>query len=123
MDDLISRQEAIDALDCINGVEEVLRSLPPVQLEQHYDEWCTGCKEYDQKRHNCPRWNKVIRQTLKDIEQKEGHWILRETPDGGEQYECSECGVLWEFNDGSPEDNEAYFCPKCGARMKGERQK
>ena len=95
------------------------KHLPSAQPEQHYDEWCTGCKEYDQKRHNCPRWNKVIRQTLKDIEPKEGHWIPHETPDGGEQYECSRCGVLWEFNDGTPEDNEAYFCPKCGAKMKG----
>ena len=95
------------------------KHLPSAQPEQHYDEWCTGCKEYDQKRHNCPRWNKVIRQTLKDIEPKEGHWIPHETPDGGEQYECSRCGVLWEFNDGTPEENEAYFCPKCGAKMKG----
>ena len=31
MDDLISKQAAIDALDCINGAEEVLRSLPPAQ--------------------------------------------------------------------------------------------
>lgn len=31
MSDVISRQVAIDALDCINGVEEVLRSLPPAQ--------------------------------------------------------------------------------------------
>ena len=30
-EDLISRKEAIDALDCINGVEEVLRSLPSAQ--------------------------------------------------------------------------------------------
>ena len=52
-------------------------------------------------------------------EPKEGRWIKHESPDGGEQYECSECGVLWEFNDGTPEDNEAYFCPKCGAKMKG----
>ena len=29
--DAISRQAAIDALDCINGVEEVLRSLPSAQ--------------------------------------------------------------------------------------------
>ena len=29
--DTISRQAAIDALDCINGVEEVLRSLPSAQ--------------------------------------------------------------------------------------------
>ena len=52
-------------------------------------------------------------------EPKEGHWIPHETPDGGEQYECSRCGVLWEFNDGTPEDNEAYYCPKCGTKMKG----
>lgn len=32
-DDLISRAAAIDALDCISGVEEVLRSLPPAQPE------------------------------------------------------------------------------------------
>ena len=52
-------------------------------------------------------------------ELQEGYWIKHETPDGGEQYECSRCGVLWEFNDGTPEDNEAYFCPKCGTKMKG----
>lgn len=52
-------------------------------------------------------------------EPKGGHWIKHIDPSDGEQYECSECGVLWEFNDGTPEDNEAYYCPKCGARMKG----
>lgn len=31
--DTISRQQAIDALDCINGTEEVLRSLPSAQPE------------------------------------------------------------------------------------------
>ncbi len=51
--------------------------------------------------------------------QRLGHWIKHIDPFGGEQYECSECGVLWEFADGTPEDNEAYFCPKCGAKMKG----
>ena len=50
-------------------------------------------------------------------EPKKGHWIKHIDPFGGEQYECSECGVLWEFNDGSPEDNEAYFCPKCGKKL------
>jgi predicted RNA-binding Zn-ribbon protein involved in translation (DUF1610 family) len=50
-------------------------------------------------------------------EPQEGHWIIHESPDGGKQYECSRCGVLWEFNDGTPEDNEAYFCPKCGKKL------
>lgn len=34
MQDLISRQAAIEALDCINGVEEVLRALPSAQPER-----------------------------------------------------------------------------------------
>lgn len=53
--------------------------------------------------------------------QRLGHWIKHIDPFDGEQYECSECGVLWEFNDGTPEDNEAFYCPKCGVKMKGEQ--
>lgn len=36
MSDLIERQAAIDALDCINGAEEVLRALPSAQPEQKW---------------------------------------------------------------------------------------
>lgn len=39
MDDLISRRQAIDALDCINGVEEVLKSLPSAQTERPKGRW------------------------------------------------------------------------------------
>ena len=76
--DTISRAEAIDEIteygsgDAIfMSVEELKRRielLPSVQPEPHYDEWCTDCKEYDQERHSCPRWNKVIRETLKDAQ-------------------------------------------------------
>ena len=87
MSDLISRQAAIDAIckacsmegdyhKC-DGYPETstwcdelvaLRALPSAQPEQHYDEWRTDCKEYDKERHCCPRWNRVIRQTLKDAQ-------------------------------------------------------
>jgi len=60
--------------------------------------------------------------TSEQPEPQEGHWIPHESPDGGVQYECSRCGVLWEFNDGTPEDNEAYFCPKCGSYNGGGRK-
>ena len=40
--------------------------------EQRYDEWCTDCKEYDHERHCCPRWNRVIRETLNDAQPR---WI------------------------------------------------
>ena len=39
MDDLVSRQAAIDALDCITGAEEVLRALPPAQPERKRGKW------------------------------------------------------------------------------------
>ena len=80
MDDLISRQAAIDALSCINPTEPYLdyddavaaiKALPSAQPEPNYDEWCTDCKEYDHKRHCCPRWNRVIRQTLKDMKEEQ----------------------------------------------------
>lgn len=64
----------------------------------------------------------VIKQPTIQPEPKEGRWIKHIDPFGGEQYECSECGVLWEFNDGSPEDNEAFYCPKCGSYNGGGRK-
>lgn len=30
------------------------------------DEWCTDCKEYDNEKNCCPRFNKVIREALKE---------------------------------------------------------
>ena len=99
MDDLISRQAAIDALwkalheyedktekqfqesedlDVGNWIEhrifvqnmndidrQTILNLPSAQPD--LDEWCTDCKEYDQNRHCCPRWNRVIRETVEEL--------------------------------------------------------
>lgn len=78
-------------------------------IEPHYDEWCNSCKEYDHEKHCCPRWNKVIRQTLIDARpEKFGHWI-----DTGSGQECSACG---EIQYGY--DNCRNFCANCGADMR-----
>ena len=92
MNDLISRQAAIDALekvaelfpwrvpgnrdtydryneawnDAIGRAEIEIEELPSAQPD--LDEWCTDCKEYDQERHSCPRWNRVIRKTVDELE-------------------------------------------------------
>ena len=47
----------------------------------------------------------------------EAHWIKTYTTADGEVYECDNCGVTWQFNDGGPEENEAFYCPKCGFKM------
>ena len=115
--DTISRQAAIDAVEknaChTQRIMDAVNNLPPVQPEPTDEQ----VKEYCKRR--C--LHVVTADFFESTKpQRLGYWIKHIDPFNGEQYECSECGVLWEFADGTPEDNEAYFCPKCGARMKGE---
>lgn len=37
------------------------------QQEKAFDEWCHDCKEYDKERHCCPRFSKVIRGALDEV--------------------------------------------------------
>lgn len=41
-------------------------------------QWCTDCKEYDQEKHCCHRWSKVIRDTVEEMKQE---YIEREVLD------------------------------------------
>lgn len=77
--DLISRQNAIkDAESWVavddyekhlqKNVVEWLKELPSAESESF--EWCTDCKEYDQEKHCCPRCNKVIKNTLVEVERE-----------------------------------------------------
>lgn len=77
--DLISRQAAIDGLFSempgltFAGVLQVLQNLPSAQPEQHHDEWCTDCREYDKEKHCCPRFNKVIRTAMEDMRDEDNY--------------------------------------------------
>lgn len=44
--------------------DEVVKRL---RAGRDFDEWCTDCKEYDHERHCCPRYNRIIRETLAEI--------------------------------------------------------
>lgn len=128
MSDLIDRQAAIDAAikesntDGAYGymdtksIINLLNDLPPAEPEPNYDEWCTDCKEYDQERHCCPRWNRVIREALKDAqpERKTGKWIW----EIWDKYRCSECETKTSVDECMEWPMYAY-CPYCGARMEG----
>ena len=80
--DLISRQAAIDAIQkwgLIDGLSEgqaieILADEEKVPSAQpDLDEWCTDCSEYDHERHCCPRFNRVIREALKDAQPEVVH--------------------------------------------------
>ena len=76
-DDLINRQETIDALDNIKIPRNAswypyyqqaltaMSRLPSAYPET--DSFCTDCKEYDQERHFCPRFDRVIKRTVEEM--------------------------------------------------------
>ena len=66
MSELIDRQAAIDALDCISGVEEVLRSLPTIQPEPTDEQVAEYCKR---------RCLHVVTDDFFHIAQPEPQWI------------------------------------------------
>lgn len=99
---------------------EALAQLPSAQPELHYDEWCTDCKEYDQTKHCCPRFNKVIKNTLKDVQSvthKNAHWTnIQLSVTGTSTCECSLCGAIVH----SSFSDKISYCPNCGAFMLGD---
>ena len=48
-------------------VESKLKAL---EQEPQTFEWCTNCREYDQEKHCCHRWSKVIRDTVEEMKQQ-----------------------------------------------------
>ena len=101
MNDLISRQAAIDAL------------VKAIREDPYYDsnEAINGLGVCD------------VRVILNDLpsaqpERKNGEWIHKPDIYLDEQtWECSECGEPWIFIEGTPSENNANFCPNCGAQM------
>ena len=98
MDDLISRQAAIDAVAKALGEGSDLLT----------DTFIDGIRE--------------VLSNVPSAERKKGRWI--ETDDGwdGVYYECSCCKEAFTLIDGTPTDNLYNYCPNCGAEMRGEEE-
>lgn len=107
----IDRHKAIEAIKsitssmsvCVNsdechGMQRMQRqavieltNLPSSEEESF--EWCTDCKEYDQEKHCCHRWTKVIRNTVEELR------VVR----------CKDCKYA-EYMD----DVQSLWCTECG---------
>lgn len=93
MNDLISRQAAIKAIDdlpnCYNGYSDT------------YDKECII----------------GVLEELPTVEPNRGEWETVDDWDGDCHYQCSSCGEEWFLNEGTPSENDMNYCPNCGAKM------
>ena len=93
MDDLISRQAAIEAADAIiardkSGNNNVVNAMIA--------------------------WREYIKH-LQPAQPKRGKWIL-----DGHHVRCDQCGMYMCNTDRECDPIPRFFCPNCGAKMDGE---
>ena len=93
------------------------------QYEECYKH-CGECEAYDKEKHHCPKFCKVIKETVKEIEENhnKGEWEMtykgkRKDVNTGLMIsayncKCSVCG--WVTGNQGTRFN---YCPKCGAKM------
>ena len=109
-----------DALD--NAIEIVKQEAE--QYEECYKD-CGDCEAYNKEKHHCPKFCKVIKETVKEIEENhniKGKWEMtykgmRKDVNTGLMIsayncKCSVCG--WETGNQGTRFN---YCPNCGAKM------
>ena len=93
------------------------------EYEECYKD-CGECAAYDREKHYCPKFCKVIKETVKEIEENhnKGKWEMtykgkRKDVNTGLMIsayncKCSVCG--WETGN---QGTRFSYCPKCGAKM------
>ena len=85
---------------------------------------CGECEAYDKEKYHCPKFCKVIKETVKEIEENhnKGKWEMtykgmkKDVNTGlmisAYNCKCSVCG--WETGN---QGTRFSYCPKCGAKM------
>ena len=84
-----------------------IKNLQP--FECTVDRWCTDCGEYDAKNHRCPRFNRVIRETVEEMQSEIVHCkdCIHRWHSGGRSvagkwiriYRCKRHGIEINLND------------------------
>ena len=110
---------AFSVKECIEIVKQEAENY-----EECYKD-CGDCEAYNKEKHHCPKFCKVIKETVKEIEENhniKGKWEMtykgkRKDVNTGLMIpayncKCSVCG--WETGN---QGTRFSYCPKCGAKM------
>ena len=66
--------EAMETYDGISPtparINAIKMAIEALEQESQTFKWCTDCREYDQEKHCCHRWSKVIRNTVEEMKQE-----------------------------------------------------
>ena len=112
-----------DCMECVveNAIEIVKQEAE--EYEECYKD-CGECEAYNKDKYHCPKFCKVIKETVKEIEENhnKGKWEMtykRKRKDvttglmiSAYNCKCSVCG--WETGNQGTRFN---YCPNCGAKM------
>ena len=108
-----------------HGVEKAIEIVKQesAEYEECYKD-CGECEAYDKEKYHCPKFCKVIKETVKEIEENhnKGKWEMtykgmRKDVNTGLMIsayncKCSVCG--WVTGNQGTRFN---YCPNCGAKM------
>ena len=121
-DDGETNELSIKVVDLNDAIEIVKQEAE--KYEECYND-CGDCEAYNKEKHHCPKFCKVIKETVKEIEENhniKGKWEMtykgkRKDVNTGLMIsayncKCSVCG--WETGNQGTRFN---YCPNCGAKM------
>ena len=108
--------------DALDKAIEIVKQEAAAYEECYKD--CGECEAYNKEKHHCPKFCKVIKETVKEIEENhnKGKWEMtykgkRKDVNTGLMIsayncKCSVCG--WETGN---QGTRFSYCPNCGAKM------
>ena len=129
LDDIIKdKPKELGQLMAYNKAIEIVKQEAEQYQECYKD--CGECEAYDKEKFHCPKFCKVIKETVKEIEENhniKGKWEMtykgkRKNVNTGLMIsayncKCSVCG--WQTGNQGTRFN---YCPNCGAKMDEEYQ-
>lgn len=84
--------------------ELTIKDLEALEQEPQTFKWCTTCKEYDQEKHCCHRWSKVIRDTVEEMKQEQEPVLDKIRAEIETKY--GHCDICEYFEDYDYEEND-----------------